>query len=163
MEKILNASGGLNAGSKDNNPPQKGALSVLMELKLTELRRLYPNVPDYALPLTKYSDKTANELTRAITDYIRLNGGYCTRINTTGQFRAGKWVKGTTTKGTADLHAVIAGRHVSIEIKIGRDKLSPAQIKQARIIERAGGLYYVARNFSDFFSWFNARNDERGS
>ena len=141
--------------TQKGSTPQKHALSVLRELKLMELRRQYPNVPDYALPRTKYGDKTANELTRVITDYIRLNSGYCTRINTTGQFRAGKWIKGTTTKGTADLHAIIAGRHVSIEIKIGRDKLSPAQIKQAGIIERAGGLYYVARNFSDFFNWFN--------
>ena len=145
-----------------NKSTQKDALSVLRELKLTELRRLHPNVPDYALPRTKYADKTANELTYAIIDYIRLNGGYCTRINTTGQFRAGKWVKGTTTKGTADLHAVISGRHLSIEIKIGRDRLSPDQIKQAGIIERAGGIYYVARNFSDFFNWFNSlKNDGR--
>jgi hypothetical protein len=140
---------------------QKDALSILRELKQAENRKLYPNVPEHALPRPKYSDKTANELTRAITDYIRLNGGYCTRINTTGQFRGGKWVKGTTSKGTADLHAAISGRHVSIEVKIGRDKLSPAQIKQAGIIERAGGLYYVARNFSDFFDWLNTLNNGR--
>lgn len=144
---------------KYNKPQQQDGLSILRELKQNENRRLYPNVPEYALAPPKYSDKTSNELTRAIIDYIRLNGGYCTRINTMGQVRAGKWVKGTTTRGTADLHAAISGRHVSIEIKVGRDKLSPAQIKQAGIIERAGGLYYVARNFPDFFDWFNTLNN----
>ena len=161
MKKHLDAPGNSSPKEqgKDNKPAQQDALSVLRKLKQAENRQRYPNVPAYALPCPKYSDKTANELTRAIIDYIRLNGGYCTRINTTGQFRGGKWVKGTTTKGTADLHAVIAGKHVSIEIKIGRDRLSTDQIKQAGIIERAGGLYYVARNFSDFFNWFNIVNN----
>lgn len=35
-----------------------------------------------------------------------------------------KWVKGTSTAGTADISATIAGRSVKIEIKIGADRQS---------------------------------------
>jgi len=42
------------------------------------------------------------------------------------------------------------GRHISIEIKIGHDKLRPAQEKVKAEVEAAGGRYLVVRSFDDF-------------
>jgi 3-methyladenine DNA glycosylase Tag len=63
-------------------------------------------------------------------------------------------VKGTTKRGTADIHAVICGRHASIEVKVGKDRMSDAQHKTKAAIEKAGGTYYIARNFESFMEWY---------
>ena len=119
-------------------------------------RKKYPAVPDYALPKIKYNDTTANGLTACIVDFIRFNGGYAVRINTQGQYKEniGKWVKGSTTKGTADVHAVVNGKHLSIEVKIGRDRQSEAQKQTEERIIQAGGLYFIARDLPSFIKWF---------
>jgi len=108
---------------------------------------------------TKYKPKSlANVLTKAIIDYITLNGGVAWRINNVavvmpdGTRRAGGMVR-----GIADIHACISGRHISIEVKIGKDKQSPEQIAMQESIEKAGGLYLVAKNMQmviDYFQLF---------
>ena len=82
--------------------------------------------------------------------------GYAVRVNTQGQYHAdtGKWTKGQTTKGTSDIHACFAGRHLSIEIKTGRDVLSDAQKETQRKVEEAGGIYLVASDFDSFLTWW---------
>jgi Holliday junction resolvase len=64
-------------------------------------------------------------------------------------------VKGTTKRGTADIHAVIGGRHVSIEVKAGRDRMSDAQHKTKAAIESCGGVYYIACDFASFTEWYS--------
>lgn len=113
----------------------------------------------------KYAYHTANGLTRAIIDFIELNGGQAERVTVTGRPYEVRgvggrcvgvgWQKSHMTVGTADISATIGGQSVKIEVKIGRDRQSEAQRRYQRNIERAGGLYYVARNFEDFVSWFN--------
>ncbi len=61
-----------------------------------------------------------------------------------------KWTHGNTRKGVSDIHTCIRGFHVSIEIKIGKDKMNQDQIK-----EKAGGLYFVANDFESFLNWYN--------
>jgi len=140
------------------------AIEILKQLKADDVRAKHPNVPLYALPKALLSDKTANGLTRCIMDFIRLNGGYCVRVNTQGQFRAGKgWTKSTTTKGTPDITAIVNGKGISIEVKIGKDKLSEHQVKQSEAICSAGGLYYVATNFEDFYKWYCAEIEKGGA
>lgn len=136
----------------------------LKQLKIEHLKRKFPAAMeasggnDY---ITKpYSDKDANNLTRAIIDFINYNPipGTCTRINVQGQRRMIKgrerWVKGTTRKGTGDVIGTIKGVYVAIEIKIGADKQSPEQIQEQARIERAGGKYFVARDFPSFRQWY---------
>lgn len=124
---------------------------------------LHPNVPSAYIPLNTYTDKTANGLTRCIVDFIRSQGGQAERINTTGmpivrQLPSGRtettWRKGNTTKGSADISAIICGKSVKIEVKIGRDRQSEAQKRYEQAVTSAGGYYFIAKNFDDFLTWY---------
>jgi hypothetical protein len=44
---------------------------------------------------------------------------------------------------------------VKIEVKIGKDRQSDAQKRYQENIEKAGGTYYIAKNFDDFVDFFN--------
>ncbi|GAB4038656.1 hypothetical protein [Spirosoma jeollabukense] len=139
------------------------ALKQLVALKELYLATRYPNVPASFRPKPKYEDRTANGLTRCILDFIKFSGGFATRIQSQGQYRPGAggrkgmYTYGTTRKGTADIHAVINGLHLSLEIKVGADRMSDAQRQMQADIQKAGGLYYVARDFDSFMIWFNAQ------
>jgi predicted transcriptional regulator len=50
----------------------------------------------------------------------------------------------------ADITAVVNGRHVSIEVKTGRDKPRLEQMKVKRQIEHTGGIYIFAHSFDEF-------------
>ena len=119
----------------------------------------------------KHRDDTANGLTRCIVDYLHYKGWQAERINTTGipidtrqqvtdilgrsrTIGSVEWRPSGSTVGSADISATIEGRSVKIEVKIGRDKMSEAQRRYQRDIEQAGGLYYIARNFTDFWKWY---------
>lgn len=119
----------------------------------------------------KHRDDTANGLTKCIIAYIQYKGGQAERINTTGipvdtrqqatdilgrthTIGSLNWRPSGSTKGSADISTTIKGRSVKIEVKIGRDKQSEAQKRYQRDIEQAGGLYYIARNFTDFWKWY---------
>lgn len=118
------------------------------------------------MPKVKYTDKTANGLTKCIVDWINLNGGQAERISNTGryidnkkivtdvlgirrQIGSGQYIKGTGTNGTADISATINGRSVKIEVKM-KDKQSDAQKRYQESIESAGGQYWIAHDFGEF-------------
>ena len=122
--------------------------------------------PDYVVR-TKFTDKTANGLTKAIITYLKLNGYQAERISNTGRYiddskivtdvigfqrkiGSGKYIKGTGTNGTADISATIKGKSVKIEVKIGKDRQSEAQKKYQEDIERAGGVYLIAKDWDGF-------------
>ena len=134
------------------------AVKDLERQALDHFRREHPDFPEYAIPSQFYRDDTANGLTKCIVDYIRYNGGQAERINTTGmpEQRGGQivWRKSNATKGSADISATIAGRSVKIEVKIGLDHQSEAQRRYQASIERAGGLYFVAKDFTTFVEWY---------
>jgi len=62
-----------------------------------------------------------------------------------------KWIPSATRKGTADIHGIYNGKHLSIEVKIGRDIMSQAQHKEMARIRKAGGYYFVVTSPDDFF------------
>jgi hypothetical protein len=143
----------------------KKEYKILMhELKLQRYAITHPNYPQDYIPKTMYKDSTANGLTRAICDYINYNGYQAERINTMGTARekkttAGKvigvtWTKGTSTAGSADISATIKGRSFKIEVKIGKDRQSDAQKRYQENIEKAGGTYYIAKDFDSFVEWY---------
>ena len=127
----------------------------------------------------KHRDDTANGLTRCIIDYIKYKGGQAERINTTGipidsrrqvsditgrtrTIGGVQWRRGGCTVGSADISATVNGRSVKIEVKIGRDRQSEAQRHYQVAIEAAGGIYYIARNFSDFWKWYQHTFVQKG-
>jgi hypothetical protein len=144
-------------------------LAELRRLACDQIRAKYPHLPEPAICPPKYETKTANGLTRAIVDFITLSGGWATRISTTGQMRPGggtetnpamKWVYGTSKLGTADIHAVFQGLHLSIEVKIGRDRQSVYQKNVEAQVTAAGGVYYLARDFNSFYEWITTLKEK---
>lgn len=148
------------------------AVKYLEELADIMNQRRHPNTPVKYLVKAKYRDDTANGLTRCIVDYIKLNGGQAERINTTGvpidrrrevkdvlghsrTIGSIEWRTGGGTNGSADISATIKGRSVKIEVKIGRDRQSEAQRQYQQAVEQAGGLYYVAKDFTSFVAWYH--------
>ena len=122
--------------------------------------------PDY-VPKDKFTDATANGLTKAICTFINLTGGQAERISSMGRVIDGRkvvtnylgqtgligsqtYIPGTSTQGTADISAIIKGKSVKIEVKIGKDKMSQAQIQYKANVERAGGIYIIAKTWDGF-------------
>lgn len=115
------------------------------------------SVPEYARPAyIKPNDSKANGLTNAIVDYCNWTGSLANRINTMGVFDAkrGKYRHSTTRRGTADISITINGKSVWVEVKVGRDKMSEHQNKFREDIERAGGIYFVAHSFPEFYQFY---------
>jgi len=147
------------------------AIKQLKELALAHSRDRHPTLPESARCTRNYTDKTANGLSKCITDFLQFSGHQCERIAVTGRYidnskvvtdtlgfkkriGSGKWIKGSMQPGSADLSAVIWGRAVKIEVK-KRDKQSEAQKKYQEQIERAGGLYWLVRSFDEFLKLYN--------
>lgn len=143
--------------------------------KYIEFHRFkWPSVPDHARSLPNYfgqSSKT-NGLTRLILCAIRLKGWQAERISSSGRYvdnsevvtdcigrqkkiGSGKYIRGTTQAGTADISANIDGRSVKIEVKNAatKDRMSDKQKDYKRRIELTGGVYYVATDIESFLEW----------
>ena len=142
-------------------------LDKLKELKLNSMVNEYTNVPRYAIPAPKYTDATANGLTRCILEFLELCDYQVERINTMGRpidnrkqvtdvigrtktIGTMTWGKSTATKGSADISATIEGKSVKIEVKIGKDRQSQDQKNYQANIEKAKGQYWIVKNFDDF-------------
>ena len=149
-------------------------MKALTQLTELEFKSRYENssIPNYARFKKRYSDRTANGLTKAIIEWIRLSGGHAERVNTMGRpvdrtkvstnclgqrQRIGsiEWIPGGSTPGSSDIHATIAGRSYYIEVKIGRDRLSEAQKQYRDKVTRAGALYHIATSFDEFLEFYN--------
>ena len=147
------------------------AIKQLENLAFSEKVKKFKHTPPEMLLKQQYRDDKANDLTRCICDFIRLRGGQAERINSMGRpidrrqtytdavgivrtMGSIEWVRGTTTAGTADISATVCGRSVKIEVKIGTDRQSEAQKQYQKNIETAGGLYYIARDFTSFLNWY---------
>ncbi len=97
--------------------------------------------------------QSANNLTREIIALITAKGGFATRVNSQGQWDPVRKVmrKGTTVKGMTDIVGVLKGRALFIEVKVGKDKLRPEQISVAQRVNRARGLWIMAKSLDEFY------------
>ncbi len=147
-------------------------IQTLKKLHLEENRRRFPSLPEPCRCAPSYTDRTANGLTKCIIDFLRLKGHQAERVVVMGRYLdnskivtdvtgrlhrigTGKWIPGSMQRGSADISAVINGRAVKIEVKIGRDRQSEAQKAYQQQVEAAGGIYFVATTFDQFFKWYN--------
>lgn len=147
------------------------SLKYLRKIYLADNRQRYPSLPDYARTAPRYSDRTANGLTKCILDFLKLKGWQAERVSVTGRYLdnsrivtdvtgkqrrigSGKWIPGQMTPGSADISAVINGRAVKIEVKIGRDQQNEAQRRYQEQIEKAGGVYMIATSLDEFVEWY---------
>jgi hypothetical protein len=146
------------------------AIKKLKSLHFKEWRRR-STAPDYAYPRPTYSDKNANGLTKCIIDFLNFSGCQAERISSEGKVVDNRQTYtdcigraktigsvqrtySSTTNGTADISATIKGLSVKIEVKVGRDKQSEAQKRYQEAIEKAGGIYVIAKTFEGFYGWF---------
>lgn len=128
---------------------------TLKELDFEAKRRRYPNVPEHCLPRLKVKPG-ANGLTQSIVKFLNLKGHFASRTSSAGRYLVASktWIPSTTKKGYPDITGIINGRSIHIEVKYGRDKMSPAQKAVQASIEAAGGFYFVARTFDEFEQWY---------
>lgn len=148
-------------------------LKKLKELKLKSIIEKHPELPYPESFLGKWSDKTANGLTKCVIEYARLMGAQAERINTTGRPRDDRkvytdvlghkrqvgsltWLKTAGVRGSADVSITYKGKSIKVEVKVGKDRQSDDQKKYQRSIEDAGGIYYITRTFDDFYEFFNS-------
>jgi hypothetical protein len=108
------------------------------------------------------NDKTAQSLAQCIKCYLRYLGCYATEIDHRGfwQKEIQKFVPSRTDNGAPDIFACIFGRFVGIEIKIGSDRMRPAQIETATDIQNAKGYFIVVGDFEKLLCWVQNRIDK---
>lgn len=144
----------------------------LHDMMIEASRASHPNLPDHARIINIPSDSTANGLTRLVIKWIELHGGQAERINTMGRMVDGRkvvtdvlgrkgmigsmsYIPTTGTKGSADISAVINGRAIKIEVKVGKDRQSEAQKTYEQSITAAGGIYLIVRTMDQFIGWWD--------
>ena len=150
---------------------------ILTQLALTALKERYPSFPDHAIPIPKYSDSTANGLTKCVIDFLNYSGHQAERISSMGRMLdkskvvidvlgrqrtigSMQYIKGTSTNGTADISSIINGKSVKIEIKIGADRQSKAQKDYQIATEKAGGIYLITKSFDEFMAQYTGLSAE---
>jgi hypothetical protein len=148
-------------------------LKKLQQLKHRADCEKYPSMPPDYITLYKYTDKTANGLTRCVVDWITFHGYQAERVSNMGRvigstqvvtdvlgirrsIGSTKYVPGAGTNGTADISATIMGRSVKIEIKIGKDRQSSEQKSYEQSIVNSGGVYWIVRDFNSFVEMYES-------
>lgn len=140
---------------KKKKPPYKKPQSV-KDLEIQEYNFRYKNssMPEYARFKENYRDDTANGLTKCIIKWFKINGYFATRITSSGTYRPElkKFIPSMQRKGTPDLTAIVNGKAIWVEVKIGHDRMSEAQLDVKREMEQSGAIYIIAKNFDGFLS-----------
>ena len=105
---------------------------------------------------------TTNQVTAAIIRYLNLKVGYSWRNNSVGVWDPQKKIYRKNRgfgfiKGTSDILGIEkdTGRFIAVEVKIGRDKLSPQQKTFLENIQKMGGHAIVARSLDDVIKYFD--------
>lgn len=137
----------------------------------------YPLVPEKYFPAFKVQGNSANALTQAVINFLKAEGHQAERISSSGRYiedkkqytdvlgntriiGSGKWIKGNTTAGTADISATVQGVAVKIEIKHGKDRQSDVQKVYQANIEQAGGYYIIVRDLDNFLIQYDKIMEE---
>jgi hypothetical protein len=123
----------------------------------------HPDIPPHVLVRKKFSDTTANELTKTIIwDMYHVRQGVAYRINNGAVYdrKKGVYRKGVQRRGIPDIIGIIGGRFFGIEVKIGKDRQSADQKEIEREIDDAGGVYFIAKSYDDYLNKM-AQHDKR--
>ena len=97
----------------------------------------------------------SNDLTQKILLFFFNNKIFAWRASTTGIFDQRRGIyRFSPKKGVADVLAVCRGRLIAIEIKIGKDKLSPEQKGFIESVNRAGGYATTISSYEEFIEKF---------
>jgi len=112
--------------------------------------------------------RKANGLTQAVVKFLLWSGCRATRVSSSGRIvkaperqasgtvlQTAKYIPGATRKGAADISSTIRGRSVMWEVKIGKDRASPEQLREQELERQAGGEYYFIKSFEEFIELFD--------
>ena len=144
------------------------------------LKNKLENYPSFigrenCMPPANTKESGANDLTRLVIDFIIFNDGQAERISSMGRYidgtkqvtdcigrkrtiGTGKYVKSTTTNGTADISSTIPiningniiGLSIKWEVKWQKDVQSYFQKEYENRINKSGGKYFIIRTFDEF-------------
>lgn len=102
----------------------------------------------------------ATTLTNQIIDQIYRSHGYAWRASSVGVFDSSQQrFRASAKKGVADVLACFQGRLIAVEVKIGKDRLSPEQTGFMENIQATGGHTFVAKDIESFREWWKAIED----
>ena len=100
-----------------------------------------------------------NSTTKAIVNFLNLNGHVAHRNNTAGVFDPVAKRFHTITpesKGVGDILCCLKGGiFLEVEVKTGKDKLSPEQIRRRERIVGVRGLYCEAHSYDEFRHFYD--------
>lgn len=100
----------------------------------------------------------ANVLTNHIIAHLYKKGVFAWRASSTGIYDRNKGhFRTAPKKGVSDILAVLppTGKLVAIEVKIGKDRMSPEQTGFHKNVIRMGGEVFIAKDFELFKEWFD--------
>lgn len=138
-------------------PPYKKpeAVKNLEQLLFEDDLHRHPSMKREHMARRKLRDDRASGLTTCIVSYAKLTGHFASRLNNTGIYRNGKFTRSTARRGLPDILITRDGQSIFVEVKVGKDRMSEHQRKVQNEQQQSGGLYMVARSFTQFKTWFD--------
>lgn len=104
---------------------------------------------------------TANQATRQILNYLNLAGFYAWRNNNNAVWDEKKQIfrKGSVEKGIPDILGFekATGKMIAVEVKAGKDKPSPEQLRFIAALEKSGGLACFASCAGDVVEYLEKK------
>jgi len=93
----------------------------------------------------------ANTLTQQVISFIFRAGGFAWRASSTGIYDQRFNIYRTAPKkGVSDILACYQGRLIAIEVKIGKDRMSPEQIGFQKSVRNSGAIAFTIDSFDTF-------------
>lgn len=148
------------------------ALSVLSMMDKIHREIKSPSMNPNYITATKFKETKANDIEKAIEKFASIVGFLAERTKTQGRLMSAtykdtamgrlqtskeKFVTSTSRKGSSDMKLLIKGQPIYCEIKFGKDKQRPDQIKYQADVERNGGVYIIVKTFEEFLIWYVAK------
>lgn len=146
------------------------ALQVLSCMDAIQRRIDAPSIPSQYIVGTKYTEKNANDIEKAIERFARIAGFHAERTKTQGRKMGAvykdtpngrltvskeKFVTSTSRKGSSDMKLIIKDvGFVALEIKYGKDTQKIDQKKYEQDIVNNGGIYKIVKTFEEFLIWY---------
>jgi hypothetical protein len=120
-----------------------------------------PDVKKKTPSKTDLKPISANALTKAAIRYFSAKGFEVWRQNSAAVFDPTKKVfrSNSVKKGVSDIIGFhkLNGQFIAVDIKVGKDKLSPEQSEFLRQVEKAGGVAIVVKSIDDIENFFKTK------
>jgi hypothetical protein len=120
-----------------------------VQKRITEIQSDERGVPFELVkqPLVSKSVTDTNGITKLIIDYLRYVYGSKSvrRISSEGKWRQGIGYIRSENKGMSDIEGIVNGKFLSLELKVGKDKIRESQLKRKQEVENDGGIYYLCK------------------